>query len=135
MPALTKGKVLVTGANGYIAVWVAKHLLDAGYSVRGTVRRVSTIPHLQHTFREYGDRFEVMVIPDMTKVCARRGMAHMPLYADHEMSSHRRVPLTKPSRVSTPSNTLRRLSITMLLLPSNTSAPQSLSRNPFSLVR
>ena len=33
MPAVTKGKVLVTGANGYIALWVVKALLDQGYAV------------------------------------------------------------------------------------------------------
>lgn len=30
--------VLVTGASGYIATWVVKYALDAGYRVRGTVR-------------------------------------------------------------------------------------------------
>ena len=30
--------VLVTGASGYIATWVVKRLLEAGYRVRGTVR-------------------------------------------------------------------------------------------------
>ena len=31
-------KVLVTGANGYIAIWLVAMLLEKGYSVRGTVR-------------------------------------------------------------------------------------------------
>lgn len=34
----TKGLVLVTGANGYIAARSVQTLLEAGYSVRGTVR-------------------------------------------------------------------------------------------------
>ncbi|EKM56842.1 uncharacterized protein PHACADRAFT_254183 [Phanerochaete carnosa HHB-10118-sp] len=67
MPAVTKGKVLVTGANGYIAVWVVKNLLDQGYSVRGTVRRESSIPYLKDTFKDYADRLEFVVVPDITK--------------------------------------------------------------------
>ena len=68
MPAVTKGKVLVTGANGYIALWVVQSLLDAGYSVRGTVRRESAIAHLKECFKRYGDKLEVVVVPDITKV-------------------------------------------------------------------
>ena len=56
MPAITTGKVLVTGANGYIAVWVVKTLLEQAYSVRGTVRRESSIPYLKETFKKYADR-------------------------------------------------------------------------------
>ncbi|GJE86708.1 aldehyde reductase [Phanerochaete sordida] len=67
MPAITKGKVLVTGANGYIAVWVVKHLLEHGFSVRGTVRRDSSIPYLKETFKAYGDKLEFVVVPDITK--------------------------------------------------------------------
>ena len=69
MPAVNKGKVLVTGANGYIAVWVVKYLLEEGFSVRGTVRRESAIPHLKQLFGSYGDKFEVVIVPDITKVC------------------------------------------------------------------
>ena len=68
MPAISSGKVLVTGANGYIALWVVQSLLDAGYSVRGTVRRDSAIQHLKETFKSYGDKLEVVVVPDITKV-------------------------------------------------------------------
>jgi nucleoside-diphosphate-sugar epimerase len=36
---MTKGDLcLVTGVSGYLASWLAKDLLDAGYRVRGTVR-------------------------------------------------------------------------------------------------
>ena len=68
MPAITKGKVLVTGANGYIALWVVRSLLEAGFFVRGTVRSESKIAHLKETFKSFGDKLEVVVVPDITKV-------------------------------------------------------------------
>ncbi|KIY46821.1 NAD(P)-binding protein [Fistulina hepatica ATCC 64428] len=61
------GKVLVSGANGFIAVWVVRTLLEKGYAVRGTVRSASKGKHLTDMFKEYGDRFEVVVVEDITK--------------------------------------------------------------------
>ncbi|KAF8270658.1 NAD(P)-binding protein [Lactarius quietus] len=60
-------KVLVTGANGYIAVWIVKKYLEAGYSVRGTVRSLSRSAFLKEQFAEYGERFELVVVEDITK--------------------------------------------------------------------
>ncbi|KAH9973392.1 D-lactaldehyde dehydrogenase [Russula compacta] len=60
-------KVLVTGANGYLAVWVVKKYLEAGYSVRGTVRSLSKSAFLKDNFGHYGDRFELVVVEDITK--------------------------------------------------------------------
>ncbi len=71
MPAITpnsNGKVLVSGANGYIAMWVVRTLLERGYSVRGTVRRAEKGKHLYETFKSYGDKLEVVVVEDITKV-------------------------------------------------------------------
>ncbi|RPD65288.1 NAD(P)-binding protein [Lentinus tigrinus ALCF2SS1-7] len=67
MPAITSGRVLVTGANGYIAVWIVKSLLDAGFAVRGTVRAESKATYLRKLFQSFGDKFDVVVVPDMTK--------------------------------------------------------------------
>ncbi|KAF8917831.1 hypothetical protein CPB85DRAFT_1373979 [Mucidula mucida] len=70
MPAITpnsNGKVLVSGANGYIAMWVVRTLLERGYSVRGTVRRAEKGKHLYETFKSYGDKLEVVVVEDITK--------------------------------------------------------------------
>ncbi|KAI1798371.1 NAD(P)-binding protein [Ganoderma leucocontextum] len=67
MPAITSGKVLVTGANGYIAVWVVKAFLDQGFSVRGTVRSESKATHLRSLFKPFGDKFEVVLVEDITK--------------------------------------------------------------------
>ncbi|KAI0827004.1 NAD-P-binding protein [Trametes gibbosa] len=70
MPAVSTGKVLVTGANGYIAVWVVKSLLDAGFAVCGTVRSESKASHLRTIFASFGDKLEVVVVDDITKVGA-----------------------------------------------------------------
>lgn len=48
-------KVLVTGANGFIAIWVVDTLLEKGYSVRGTVRSTEKGKHLEKTFRKLAD--------------------------------------------------------------------------------
>ena len=73
MPAVTSGKVLVTGANGYIAVWVVKTFLDQDFLVRGTVRSESKAGHLRKLFKDFGDKFEVVVVEDITKVCTHSG--------------------------------------------------------------
>lgn len=66
-PVSAPAKVLVTGANGYVAVWVTKALLESGYSVRGTVRSASKGEHLKKLFASYGDKLELVVVADITK--------------------------------------------------------------------
>lgn len=66
---MSKGLILISGVNGYIAAHTAKHFLDSGYSVRGTVRKLSsTKPLLDGPFKEYAvsGRFEVVEVPDIT---------------------------------------------------------------------
>ncbi|KAJ7186147.1 D-lactaldehyde dehydrogenase [Mycena filopes] len=67
MPAISKGKVLVTGANGFIAAWVVRSLLEEGFAVRGTARSADKCAHLREIFASFGDRFELVVVPDITK--------------------------------------------------------------------
>ncbi|EIW55909.1 NAD-P-binding protein [Trametes versicolor FP-101664 SS1] len=67
MPAISSGKVLVTGANGFIAVWTVKALLEAGFSVRGAVRSPSKAEHLKTIFSSYGDKLEFAFVPDMVQ--------------------------------------------------------------------
>ena len=69
MPAITSGKVLITGANGFIGAWTAKAFLDAGFSVRAAVRDESKTVHHKKVFAEHGDKLEFAIIPDMSKVC------------------------------------------------------------------
>lgn len=69
MPTIqAPAKVLVSGANGFIAIWVVQQLLDQGYSVRGTVRTAEKGEHLKKLFAKYGDKHEVVVVEDITKV-------------------------------------------------------------------
>ncbi|KAL3697448.1 hypothetical protein R1sor_011524 [Riccia sorocarpa] len=42
--------VVVTGANGFIASWIVKHLLERGYKVRGTVRNPNDVMKVGHLF-------------------------------------------------------------------------------------
>ncbi|EIN05399.1 D-lactaldehyde dehydrogenase [Punctularia strigosozonata HHB-11173 SS5] len=69
MPAVQPGsKVLVTGANGYIAVWVVRNLLEHGYFVRGTVRSEAKAEYLKTLFEDkYADKYEFVIVDDITK--------------------------------------------------------------------
>jgi uncharacterized protein YbjT (DUF2867 family) len=64
----SEARVLVTGANGFVATHVVRDLLEHGYRVRGTVRAESKAAHLKRIFQEFGDRFEIVVVEDFTKV-------------------------------------------------------------------
>ena len=68
MPAIDSGKVLVTGANGYIAAWVVRTLLEDGYSVIGTVRSAEKGEYLKKVFASHGDKFSIAVVEDITRV-------------------------------------------------------------------
>ncbi|KAI0082031.1 D-lactaldehyde dehydrogenase [Panus rudis PR-1116 ss-1] len=68
MPAVQSGsKVLVTGANGFVAVWLVRKLLQDGYYVRGTIRSPTKGDYLKKLFRAFEDRLELVVIPDFLK--------------------------------------------------------------------
>ncbi|OJT14836.1 NADPH-dependent aldehyde reductase ARI1 [Trametes pubescens] len=70
MPAITSGRVLVTGANGFVAVWVLKYLLERSFTVRGTIRSESKGVYLRELFKAHGDKLELVVVPDITKAGA-----------------------------------------------------------------
>jgi nucleoside-diphosphate-sugar epimerase len=74
MPAVpAPAKVLVSGVNGYVGIWVARRYLEHGYSVRGTVRSIERAgKHLRETFASYGNKFELVEVVDITavRVCA-----------------------------------------------------------------
>lgn len=68
MPAIVSGKVLVTGANGFVATWVVDTLLKQGYSVRAVARSADKGVHLTRLFATYGDRLELFVVEDFAVV-------------------------------------------------------------------
>jgi len=63
-PIPSSSKVLVTGANGYLACWIAKVILDRGHNVIGTVRSPSKGEYLKKLF---GDKFSYVLIDDIAK--------------------------------------------------------------------
>ena len=68
-PVLPPGsRVLVTGANGYLALYIVKNLLEDGYIVRGVVRSLEKEKQLQDIFKSHGDKLELAVVEDMLKV-------------------------------------------------------------------
>ncbi|KAL4259848.1 NAD(P)-binding domain superfamily protein [Pleurotus pulmonarius] len=68
MPSIAPGsKVLVTGATGFVGSWVARNLLEKGYSVRAAVRSASKVKYLTEYFNAYGDKFETIIVGDMSE--------------------------------------------------------------------
>ncbi|KAK2464725.1 hypothetical protein APHAL10511_003301 [Amanita phalloides] len=68
MPNVASGsKILVTGANGFIATYAIRDLLEQGYTVRGTVRSEARGAFVRNEFRSYGDRFELAIVEDVIK--------------------------------------------------------------------
>jgi nucleoside-diphosphate-sugar epimerase len=63
---MSKGLVLVTGANGYIAARTVEAFLIAGYSVRGTVRSLKSATPVQEALASYGDKLSFVAVPDIT---------------------------------------------------------------------
>jgi nucleoside-diphosphate-sugar epimerase len=61
-------KVLVSGANGFLGCYIVRNLLERGYFVRGTVRSAKKGNHLTGLFQQYGHKFELVMVPDITKV-------------------------------------------------------------------
>jgi nucleoside-diphosphate-sugar epimerase len=66
---MSKGLILITGVNGYIAAVASKHFLDHDYSVRGTVRKyVSAKDLIDGPLKVYAEagKFTVIEVPDIT---------------------------------------------------------------------
>jgi nucleoside-diphosphate-sugar epimerase len=64
----TKGLVLVTGANGYIAARTVEAFLQAGYSVRGTVRSLDSANTILKALSDYVSKghLEMVQVADIT---------------------------------------------------------------------
>jgi len=57
--------VLVTGANGFIATHIVKRALETGYTVRGTVRKAENAEKLKAYFKEFGNKLDIVLVPDI----------------------------------------------------------------------
>ena len=69
MPAVDgPAKVLVTGANGYLGVWLVRTLLEHGCRVRGTVRTVAKGDLLKSRVADLGGEFEYVLVEDVLRV-------------------------------------------------------------------
>ena len=69
MPTIAPGdKVLVDGANGFLAIHVVDILLKKGYTVRAVARSLDKEEHLKKLFAKYGDKLELAVVKDITAV-------------------------------------------------------------------
>lgn len=64
----SKGVVLITGINGFIAAHTAKAFLDAGYSVRGTARSLASTKGLEEVLKPYvsNGKLSFIEVPDIT---------------------------------------------------------------------
>ncbi|XP_047312057.1 tetraketide alpha-pyrone reductase 1 [Impatiens glandulifera] len=58
----SKGKVCVTGASGFLASWLIKRLLLAGYHVTGTVRDPGNEEKLEHLKRLEGAKERLVLV-------------------------------------------------------------------------
>lgn len=56
----------MTGANGYIAARTVEAFLKAGYSVKGTVRSLSSSTEVKQALIEYADKLDFVEVPDIT---------------------------------------------------------------------
>ncbi|KAF2121839.1 putative NAD dependent epimerase/dehydratase [Lophiotrema nucula] len=66
---MSKGLILISGVNGYIAAQNAKYFLDQGYYVRGTVRKAASAqPLIDGPLKSYADSgaFTLVEVPDIT---------------------------------------------------------------------
>ena len=78
MPTIAPhSKILATGSNGYIGMWIVHSLLEKGYSVRAVVRSADKGKHLLNHFKAHGDKLELAIVPDMTKVRIEFSTTHV----------------------------------------------------------
>ncbi|BGP15806.1 hypothetical protein JCM10213_005712 [Rhodosporidiobolus nylandii] len=64
--ATPKPLVLITGISGYCAASIAVAFLDAGYRVRGTLRKDAQAEAWRGRYPQYEGKLEFAIVPDMT---------------------------------------------------------------------
>ncbi|GLB04124.1 hypothetical protein AtubIFM57258_009840 [Aspergillus tubingensis] len=78
--------VFITGATGFIGSAVAIKTLQAGYSLRISVRKEEQIPKLKAALSEYEDRIEFVITPDITQPSSFAGKLDGAKYVLHVAS-------------------------------------------------
>jgi nucleoside-diphosphate-sugar epimerase len=58
-------RILITGASGFLATHVIAKALEAGYSVRGTVRSLEKGDAIRRRYSHLGDKFDIVVVSDL----------------------------------------------------------------------
>ncbi|BCS29657.1 uncharacterized protein APUU_71227A [Aspergillus puulaauensis] len=64
MPSST---ILITGATGFIGAHVVRDSLEAGYTVRLSIRRAKQATQLRQLFPQYAGQLDFVVVPDITE--------------------------------------------------------------------
>ncbi|GLA12058.1 hypothetical protein AnigIFM62618_007191 [Aspergillus niger] len=64
---MPSGLVFITGATGFIGSAVAIKTLQAGYSLRISVRNKEQIPNLKAALSEFKDKIDFVITPDITQ--------------------------------------------------------------------
>jgi nucleoside-diphosphate-sugar epimerase len=70
---MPRGLVFITGATGFIGSAVAIKTLQAGYSLRISVRKEEQIPKLKAALSGFEGKIDFVVIPDITQRSAFAG--------------------------------------------------------------
>ncbi|KAF8336751.1 hypothetical protein F5887DRAFT_1245570 [Amanita rubescens] len=60
-------RILVTGGNSYVGVGTIRALLEQRFAVRATVRSKEKNLWLEDLFKEYNDKFELVIVEDIKK--------------------------------------------------------------------
>ncbi|KAL3602893.1 hypothetical protein FPOAC2_07209 [Fusarium poae] len=64
---MSQNLVFITGATGFIGAHVATQILEAGYRVRLSVRRLEQIQKLKDHFNKFSNQLDFVHVPDFTK--------------------------------------------------------------------
>jgi nucleoside-diphosphate-sugar epimerase len=67
LSSMSKSAVFITGATGFIGAQITAFALRAGFNVKLSARREAQIDSLREAFKEFADRVEFVVVPDITK--------------------------------------------------------------------
>ncbi|CAE7117027.1 unnamed protein product [Rhizoctonia solani] len=86
-------KILLTGANGYYAVYVIKDLLERGYTVVGTVRSEAKGEELVKLFPSHAGKLTYAVVPNIVK---RGAFDHVLQQGNFDAVAHAASPVVVP---------------------------------------